>query len=204
MRQALTDLEDACHLHLNDRRKAKILARKQYRKARRRTYWQQAVALTRVKQPLVFPSFGGSGDKEDWPRLLKAACEEKYVADDETLAAMQTRQQSLWKIAEMKEMDDDYWFIKASDVLMARARMNKHRTPGDDGVVTEMVLLLPLCAMYLVARLFDDRFWGRCVMAVSWCTIIMRFLRKELRPKVFRQLRGLCLLSSRMKLFVLT
>ena len=117
---------------------------------------------------------------------------------------MRARQLNLWKIAETEDVDEGFWSIKASDVLMARARLNKNRAPGDDGVVTEMVLLLPLCAMYFVARIFDDRFWGRNEMATSWRSIIMRFLRKELRPKEFRQLRGLCLLSSMMKLFVLT
>ena len=121
------------------------------------------------------------------------------MADEETLSAMRARQLNLRKIAETEDVDEEFWSIKASDVLMARARMNKNRSLGDDGVVTEMVLLLPLCAMYFVANMFDDRFWGRSEMATSWRSIIMRFLREELRPKEFRQLRGLCLLSSTMK-----
>ena len=69
--------------------------------------------------------------------------------------------------------------IKASDVLMARTRLNKNRVPGDDGVVTEMVLLLPLSAMYFVARIFDDRFSGCNEMATTWRSIIMRLVAKN-------------------------
>ena len=181
MRQALTDFEDASRLPLDEKKKAKKRARNLYRKARRQTDWLQAVAETRIKKPLILSSFEGSGDRDEWPRLLKAKCEDKHVADEETLSAMRARQLNLWNIAESEDVDEEFWSIKASDVLMARARMNKNRAPGDDGVVTEIVPLLPLCAMYFVARIYDDRFLGRSEMATSWRSIIMRFC-KELRP----------------------
>ena len=143
MRQALTDFQDASLLPLDEKKKAEKRASNLYRKARRQKDWLQAVAETRIKQPLTLSSFEGSGDSDEWPHLLKAKCEDKYVADEETLRAMRARQLHLWKTAEAEEVDEQFWSIKAIDVLMARARMNKNRVPGDDGVVTEMVLLLP-------------------------------------------------------------
>ena len=83
MRQALTDFEDASRLPLDEKKKAKKRARNLYRKARRQKDWLQAVAETRIKKPLTLSSFEGSGDRDEWPHLLKAKCEDKYVADED-------------------------------------------------------------------------------------------------------------------------
>ena len=67
-----------------------------------------------------------------------------------------------------------------SDVFMARAKLKKGNSNGGRStIVPEMFKAFPLAFMFLIYKIFFQRYLGHQIEhVVSWCYIILSFINK--------------------------
>ena len=84
-----------------------------------------------------------------------------------------------------------------SDVFMASAKLKKGKSNGGKStIVAEMLKALPLVFIFLIYKIFFQRYLGHQVEhVVSWCSIILSFINKEAKPTNMTHFRGVCLLD---------
>ncbi len=85
-------------------------------------------------------------------------------------------------------------------VMEARSILKKGGAPGDDKVAVEMIMALPVAALYHFAELFRARYDGGTQMPVDrWADIVQSFLPKDDKTQFMFDLRGISLLSAMLK-----
>ena len=176
-------------------------ARKALRKLRRKKRWLEKKMETESRPRLRLHTFEETTDAGEWPKLLEMRCREKYDGGEETVADNLRLASEHWKAAMVEEAVEEE--ITIVEVLGARSMMSKNKAGGSDNLVCEILLALPIAVCYEVAGLFNEKFrTGGGSQVGSWHELLLRFIKKSARPKLFTDLRGISLISCMSKWYM--
>ncbi len=140
-------------------------------------------------------------DRSKWSETVERYCLAKYCENEESLIKQNER--IFEQLERAKDQEKVLRYapeMTVNVVIEARSRLKKGGAPGDDKVAVEMILSLPVSALYHFAELFRARYDGGTQQPISrWADIVQSFLPKDDKTKFMHDLRGISLLSAMLK-----
>lgn len=207
--EAMQNLKDAeAQLEPGVKKSAAVkLALKEVKQARRKNKWRRALLSKAIPKPLQLRKFENSADHREWPTLLQKKLDEKFDAGPCHAAELLRKRDELLSLADAQDAEDGGGLVIGVDtVVQARSLLKMGKSGGGDGVVVEMVMLLPPLIIYKVASWFDNRFHGRFNSLCgpdSWSQMLMSWVKKTASPVMFAHIRGIVLLAVLGKWYML-